>query len=117
MRPRVFVPTEPKAFINLGTLAEFGDVEMILPPDVPHVSAFHTNEFAALILERLKARNFDPLVDSIALTGTLVPTSLALAAIVNRYKRVTVCLFVSQDSTYVQRTLNADVWMKGLNDG
>lgn len=113
---RVLLIEKPRPHIDTSTAAVFGRLEYIFGTDDRRSSVFSTNEFISDLLERMGAMDFDHESDVLCITGSMVPTVIAAAAIVHHYGFLTVLLYNAREDAYVKRTLDPDTWMKGHTD-
>jgi len=109
---RVFLVEPPRPNIDLSAAREHGELHYIFDVDDRRASVFHSEQFGLDVLRQLEQRRFDPRVDCIAATGSLVPVAVALAAIVCRYPRVNVLFYSANESRYVKRGIGQDEWIR-----
>lgn len=114
MHSRVFM-VEPTR-VDSSAARDYGEVVYIFDADTRRCSAFRTANFGVAVLERLQDMQYDPLVDCVCLSGSLLAVGTALAVIAQVHSKFNVLLFNSVDGKYVLRTFNADDWKGYTND-
>lgn len=114
MHNRVFM-VEPTR-VDSSAAHDYGETVYIFNADTRRCSAFRTANFGIAVLKRLQEMKYDPLVDSVCLSGALLAVGTALVAIAQVYPRFNVLLFNSVDGKYVLRTFNADDWKGCIDD-
>lgn len=104
-KPRVifFEPVKQ----NLHNAAEFGDVVYLTGAtssnDRP--SLFDTGLLTSMMLKQLQSINYDPDVDIIATTGSILAVCILIATVASFYGRFESLCFNAKNSAYIQRRL------------
>jgi len=116
MRSRVFVVERPRPNIDLRCAEKFGELVLLFEAEDRRCSVFHSEQYGLAVLERLRAKNFDPLLDLLCVAGSMVPVTIAIAAAVLRYGRISVLLYNAAESSYVERTIGGSSWLGDDDD-
>lgn len=114
MNSRVFM-VEPTR-VDSSAACDYGEAVYIFDADTRRCSAFRTASFGVAVLKRLQEMKYEPLVDSVCLSGSLLAVGTALVVIAQVYSKFNVLLFNSVDGKYVLRTFNANDWKGYMND-
>jgi hypothetical protein len=108
MSARVFIVESPRPTIDVTSAQRFGELVPIFGPGSRRASVFQPAEYAADVLAALADLQYDPKVDYFIMTGALLPTAVALAAIAERHREVRLLMFSSHESVYVCRPYVVD---------
>jgi hypothetical protein len=113
---RVFLIERPRTHIDLTRAEEYGTITLIFDEGDRRCSVFDSVRFGERVVRRLEQLAFDPAQDSLCAAGSLVPVSVALAAMVCYYPTVNVLFYNATESTYVMRTIGKDLWKGHSNE-
>lgn len=100
---RVFI-VEP-CRLDVRNAAEFGTIEYLFDEN-DHRASIWTHDFLNEISNVLKKKKYDPSRDFFAVSGRLVPVTMAAIHILSLYKRVRFLFFNAVDRNYVERELS-----------
>lgn len=114
--PRVFLIEPSRTDVDLNSTKGFGAVEFVFQPDRKREGApRHTfrpsmtsvNAYAKCFLEEIESRGYNPATDFFAMTGPLIAVSVSLSALLYRYKKIKVLIFVASMNGYVDKEFSA----------
>lgn len=107
---RIFLLQEPKAHMDLTSLAKYGETITLFVNNEKRPSVFDTEEFGNAVLQRLEQHKFDPAIDYICVTGAMVALTTALIAITCAYDEFMILLFSSNSAQYVAKKVGFMIW-------
>lgn len=81
---RVFIIEPVRGDIDIAPARRFGEVVTVFPKNRPSI---WTPLFGKLLHEKLETLKYDPLVDYIAMSGTMMALIVVSAAIAGKYGR------------------------------
>lgn len=103
---RVFVLELPRNGMSLANADHFGEVVTLFEKHGTRPSIFQLDAFSMAVVRSLQANDYDPAVDYLCLTGSVIACALMLASVAATYGAVNVLLFSAGDEQYVAKTFN-----------
>lgn len=83
----------------------FGEIEYVFDFGDLRPSIWKAKEFSESVIDALEIKRFDPERDLFAITGHIIPITLAMARMIKEYGRIRVLFFKLPDREYVEKEL------------
>lgn len=96
---------------DLDGAAEYGQVHYLFQPNSgrnSRSSIWDTENIAEEIIAALNKCNYDPAIDYICISGSIVPLAIYIATVTAEYGRFKALLFDAKDRNYVCRELGRE---------
>jgi len=107
---RVFIIERPRHSIDISRAEEHGEIEFVFGDNDRRSSIFRCTNFGDEVIEKMRQMHFDHRHDMLCMVGSMVPISVALAAIVTQYPTVNVLFYHAAESRYVRKTIGQALW-------
>lgn len=86
-------------------VSEYGNLMFLFDHKNPRSSIWETESVANEICEALERCGYDPAIDYVCLTGTMIPLAIFIATVTAEYGRFRALLFDARERNYVFREL------------
>lgn len=107
MKSRVLIISKNARFDHRRNLEPFGECVFVFDKRTP--SLFSTEEFVEGIREELKKLKYDPDVDYIAFSGSVIAVALFYGTVMDEYGTARCLLFDANRDEYCERVIES-IW-------
>lgn len=89
---------------DVSDAGRFGEITYVYPTNEPHPKVW-TNSFVQDMLKRLSDLQFNPEVDYVVVSGTVVPLVLLLTRLARDYQTLNMLLYDSSVDEYIHKAV------------